>query len=115
MPDATKPTPEGLFRVRRRYPGAAVHSLRERILLWRPVIDLDRSARSCVFLAGLARSGTTWLASVINYHKDFRHINEPFNPWRGGVSDAFLYGLYLRPDESADKYVLPARRLVTGA
>ena len=68
MPDATKPTPEGLFRVRRRYPGAAVHSLRERILLWRPVIDLDRSARSCVFLAGLARSGTTWLAKIGRAH-----------------------------------------------
>jgi hypothetical protein len=115
MSDATKPAPKGLFGVRRRYPGAAVHSLRDRILLWRPVFDFDRSARSCVFLAGLARSGTTWLASVINYHNDFRHINEPFNPWRGGVSDAFLYGLYLRPDESADKYVLPARRLITGA
>lgn len=115
MPDATKPATTGLFRVQRRYPGAAVQSPWQRLLLWRPVFDFDRSAKSCVFLAGLARSGTTWLASVINYRNDFRHINEPFNPWRGGVSDAFLYGLYLRPDELADKYVQPARRLITGA
>jgi hypothetical protein len=66
-------------------------------------------------LAGIARSGTTWLASVLNYRNDFRHINEPFNPWRGRHVDAFLYGRYLRPDESGSEYVDPARRLITGA
>jgi hypothetical protein len=115
MADGTKQANSGLFRVRRRYPGAAVHSVWERILLWRPIIDLDRSPRACIFLAGLARSGTTWLASVLNYRNDFRHINEPFNPWRGRNCDAFLYGRYLRPEESAKEYVDPARRLITGA
>ena len=115
MPDANTPASKGLFHVHRPYPGAAVHAAWERFLLWRPIVDLDRSPRSCIFLAGIARSGTTWLASVLNYHNDFRHINEPFNPWRGRNCDAFLYGRYLRPEESAKAYVEPARRLITGA
>jgi hypothetical protein len=114
MRDAKKPDSESVFRVRRRYPGAAVHSLWERLLLWRPVVDLDRSVQSCIFLAGIARSGTTWLARVINYRNDFRHINEPFTPWRARNCDAFRYALYLRPDETSPAYVDPARRLITG-
>ena len=115
MRDVREPAPKGLFGVRRAYPGAAVHTPWERMLLWRPVVDLDRSAAKCVFLAGLARSGTTWLAGVINYRNDFRHINEPFNPWRGRNCDAFHYGLYLRPEESGEAYAGPAKRLITGA
>lgn len=115
MPDATKPAMNSPFHVRRRYPGAAVHSVWERLLLWRPVVDLNRSPAACIFLAGLARSGTTWLASALNYRNDFRHINEPFTPWRGRHVEAFLYARYLRPEESGSEYVDPARRLITGA
>jgi hypothetical protein len=114
MPDVKPVSTDNVFRVRRRYPGAAVHSFWERLLLWRPLFDLERSVESCIFLAGLARSGTTWLARVLNYHNDFRHINEPFTPWRGRDCKAFTYALYLRPNETSPTYVDPARRLITG-
>jgi hypothetical protein len=114
MPDAKKADSDSLFRVRRRYPGAAVHSAWERLLLWRPIVDLDRSVEKAIFLAGLARSGTTWLSRTLNYRNDFRHINEPFTPWRFRNCDAFPLALYLRPDDTSPKYVEPARRLITG-
>ena len=110
MPDAKKADSDSVFRVRRRYPGAAVHSVWERMLLWRPVVDLDRSVEKCTFLAGLARSGTTWLSRTLNYRNDFRHINEPFTPWRFRNCDAFPLALYLRPGDTSPKYVDACRK-----
>jgi len=65
-------------------------------------------------LAGSGRSGTTWIASLINYKGDYRYITEPFNPEHTPGCESFNYALYLRPENRTDKYLRPARQLITG-
>jgi len=42
--------------------------------------DLSRWFSSLVFVAGTGRSGTTWLAQLLNANDQFRLIVEPFHP-----------------------------------
>src|ERR1700694_6133799 len=92
-----------------------------RLSLWnvrhfrqRIIIDYGLSHKSAVFLAGSGRSGTTWIASLINYKGDYRYITEPFNPEHTPGCESFNYALYLRPENRTDKYLRPARQLITG-
>ena len=41
---------------------------------------LDLSKKNVVWVSGSGRSGTSWLANLINYRNDFRYIFEPLNP-----------------------------------
>jgi len=92
-----------------------------RLSLWnvrhfrqRIIIDYGLSHKSAVFLAGSGRSGTTWIASLINYRGEYRYIFEPFNPKYTPSCKDFNYYLYLRPEDRADKYFRQARSLITG-
>src|SRR5205823_2027901 len=60
-------------------------------------IDLNRRLDSLVFVAGSGRSGTTWLAQLVNADNSFRVIFEPFNP-RLGVPDAAALPAYVPPE-----------------
>lgn len=62
----------------------------QRSLLWwwlplkrrlgiRWLVDSPADYRRAVFLAGTARSGTTWVSDIINYGNVYRYIFEPFN------------------------------------
>jgi hypothetical protein len=70
--------------------------------------------RSSVFLAGSGRSGTTWVAEVINHRNDYRLVFEPFHPGRVGICAGFRRKQYLRPDDRREEYLGPARRILTG-
>ena len=44
-------------------------------------VDLARGdPGKTVFLAGTGRSGTTWLAGLINHDQSYRDVFEPFHP-----------------------------------
>ena len=58
------------------------------------IVDRGADLRSTVFLAGGARSGTTWLSELINYDNAYRYMFEPFGVRQLGD---FWYGSYLRP------------------
>jgi hypothetical protein len=70
--------------------------------------------QSSVFLAGSGRSGTTWVAGIINHRNDYRLVFEPFHPTRVGICKNFRRKQYLRPDDRREEYLLPARRVLTG-
>ena len=77
---------------------------------------LDRAggASATTFLAGHDRSGTTWIAEIINHRKAYRYIFEPFSPGRLDITDVFRPRQYLRPGERDPRYVEPATAIVTG-
>jgi hypothetical protein len=86
--------------------------LRSRIArrwLW----DSGSDAASSVFLAGTGRSGSTWLSDIINYKNEYRYLFEPFHPGHG-VAPAFGPRRYLRPADSAEMFLSPARAILEG-
>ena len=60
------------------------------------IVDRGGDPADAVFLAGGARSGTTWLSELINYDNAYRYMFEPFGVRQLGD---FWYGSYLRPDD----------------
>jgi hypothetical protein len=56
-------------------------------------IDTNRTFDSLVYVAGMARSGTTWLAELVNYRHSYRFIFEPFHnllgPLRGRLDERY--------------------------
>jgi hypothetical protein len=80
----------------------------------RPILDLNGDYRRSVFLAGVGRSGTTWLSSMLNYDNEFRDIFEPFHSHFVRPARRFVYSLYLRPDNKDRTYLDVARRILRG-
>ncbi len=79
-------------------------------------VDLGQGDHTnSVFLAGSARSGTTWLSEVINHGGGYRYVFEPFNPGRVGAFGHFRSKQYLRPDDGRAEFLEPARLALTGA
>jgi hypothetical protein len=85
----------------------------KRFINWPPIIDVGRIS-DAVFLAGIGRSGTGWVANIINYKNERRYIYEPFSPRVIDTVAAFTWGLYLRPDNRGREYVEPARWVLEG-
>lgn len=77
-------------------------------------VDRDRDHRNSVFLAGSGRSGTTWVADIINYRNEYRYIFEPFHRHKVPICAPFKYRQYLRPDDADPTFREPARRILTG-
>lgn len=85
----------------------------KRVINWPPIIDVGKLS-DAVFLAGTGRSGTGWVANIINYDNRYRYMYEPFSPRVIDTVAAFSWGLYIRPDDRSEKYIEPARRLLEG-
>ncbi len=81
----------------------------------RPLIDIDPDPSAAVLVAGTGRSGTAWIANVINYANEYRFLFEPFQPQRTREISHFRYRQYMRPDDMNPAYVLPARLILSGA
>jgi hypothetical protein len=88
---------------------------RMRIVRQNLYIDVAGDHRSSVFLAGAARSGTTWLADIINFDNGFRYMYEPFNQTFVPEIRSFRRRQYLRPDCCEPSYVEGVRRIVDGS
>ena len=67
-----------------------------------------------IFLAGSARSGTTWVGQVIHYRRGFYFVYEPF--WAAKIPECghFRDRQYLRPDDCDGRYLLPAKAILGG-
>lgn len=78
-----------------------------------PALDLGDSDISLI-LAGMGRSGTTWVGNIINYNNKYRVLFEPF--WSGKVKEAegFDYPLYLSPDCNNMIYAHQAKIILAG-
>ena len=55
-----------------------INQLEEKISSAFP-IDIAGTNKT-IFIAGIGRSGTTWVAETINYFNEFRILFEPFFP-----------------------------------
>ena len=76
-------------------------------------VDLGDHQNS-VFLAGSGRSGTTWVAGIVNHRKRYRLVFEPFHPGRVDLCTTFRRKQYLRLDDRREEYLAPAREILTG-
>lgn len=71
--------------------------------------------RGTVFLAGTGRSGTTWLAEVLNAQNDFRLLFEPFFQDEVALFRGWWKPhLYLRPYEVKGRYTESIRWVIEG-
>jgi hypothetical protein len=57
-----------------------------------------------VLICGAGRSGTTWLAEVLNAGNEYRYLYEPFNREQVPVCRHFSARQYLRPDDEDHRY-----------
>lgn len=77
-------------------------------------VDLSSDYRDSLVLAGTGRSGTTWISEVINYHNEYRLMDEPD---RNGRIESFAHFnaiQYIRPDDDNPAFIEPVRLALTG-
>ena len=77
-------------------------------------VDAGHDHTQSVFVCGSGRSGTTWLASILNYANEYRYLYEPFNRRMVPRHRHFAVRQYLRPDDKGAAYLATARSLFTG-
>ena len=77
-------------------------------------VDLNRDYRNTVFLAGSARSGTTWASDIVNYKNEYRYIFEPFHSGKVEICKGFQHRQYLRPEDRREEFLRPARTILSG-
>lgn len=70
--------------------------------------------RKSIFIAGSARSGTTWLQEIINFNNDYRILFEPFDPDKVDLVRQWRDFQYLRADEDDPMYLEPMKEILTG-
>lgn len=76
---------------------------------------LDRGGpENAVLLSGMARSGTTWAAQVLNYDASHRILFEPFNPVHVRAARPFRYIQYMEPGSRAEPQTTAARHIIAG-
>lgn len=87
-------------------------------------IDLGPDHRSATLVVGSGRSGTSWLAELINYRNEYHYVFEPFHPLEADnpnpiepgvpVCRVFAYHQYLRPDTADPRFLTPAAAVLAG-
>jgi hypothetical protein len=70
--------------------------------------------RKTVFIAGVGRSGTTWLAETINFDGSYRVMFEPFHPKRNPMLRGWHDAQYIRPSDSSRRKLDAASRILSG-
>ncbi len=77
-------------------------------------IDLDLRPDSTIFISGMARSGTTWLAEILNYDNSQRDILEPFLPAKVKTAQMFKTNQYLPPENRDPVFIQHANKILSG-
>ncbi|MEO1653622.1 MAG: sulfotransferase domain-containing protein [Bacteroidota bacterium] len=77
-------------------------------------MDLDKNIDNTVFLSGVGRSGTTWIAQIINYQNDYRELFEPFLPTRVPEAKIFDYYQYFRASNDKAELIAAAENILSG-
>jgi len=105
--EITEKTKKRISRIKRRI---------DRKILWPLIsplyVDYDPDYRNSIFLAGVEKSGTTWVSDIIiNYKHEYRYVYEPFWPQRVDICREFRLYQYLRP-ENRDSYFIEATEAI---
>lgn len=77
-------------------------------------IHLPTSTAHTILLSAMGRSGSTWIASLINFSNTHRDIFEPFLPIRVAESNVFEYTQYLNPQVDDPRYIEAAKNILEG-
>lgn len=67
-----------------------------------------------VFLAGSARSGTTWIGNIINHDNSYRVYFEPFHPEKVPEFSSFKNRQYFRDETRNPEFLEPLDLLLKG-
>ena len=78
-------------------------------------VDLSRDPSSSVLVLSDARSGSTWVADLINHRQRFRYMFEPFHPRVVKPAARAHMFQYIAPDDEAPDFQAFSRRVLTGA
>lgn len=73
--------------------------------------DYGRDPKNTTILAGVGRSGTTWIADCINYKQEYRYLFEPFNRFTPLKK---LRGKFLSPGQEYSEESLLINQLLKG-
>lgn len=74
----------------------------------------NHDIKKSIYLAGMTRSGTTWLQDIINYKNEMRTMFEPFHSKKCELVREFRFRQYIRPESQEEKYLLPAQAILSG-
>ncbi|MGQ0669030.1 MAG: sulfotransferase [Actinomycetota bacterium] len=77
-------------------------------------LDRGGKPRDTTFVAGTARSGTSWISEVINHRNEYRIIHEPLRRERLRVTRVFRPRHYLRPDDRTPEYLRAMETILSG-
>lgn len=77
-------------------------------------LELNHDPKNTILLAGSARSGTSWLAELINYRYKYRYMFEPFHAEKVEQASVFLNKRYLPPDNDKNRFTVPLENILTG-
>jgi hypothetical protein len=83
--------------------------------LWgRAFLDVGGDHHSTLYVSGSGRSGTSWVAELLNYRNDHRYMFEPLTPSRVPSFNHFLRGQYLRPEDQDRSFREPMKAMLSG-
>jgi hypothetical protein len=77
-------------------------------------IDADHDYKNTVILTGNGRSGTTWIAELLNFDNTYRVIFEPLLASQVPLCKSFADQQYLRPENNDPAFLEPMRIIVSG-
>lgn len=70
--------------------------------------------RERLWLIGDGRSGTTWVANLLNHRGRYRQLFEPFHPQMVGAASFLRPQLYVRPDRAEERLQAFASEVFSG-
>jgi hypothetical protein len=106
-------TRNSMLRYYREHAAPSIRRILGDIRTW-AVLDLGGGPEDAVFLAGGMRSGSGWVANLINYDNTYRYMYEPFTPEFCAACKPFSRTLYIAPDNRESRYVDPAKAILGG-
>jgi GT2 family glycosyltransferase len=77
-------------------------------------IDADHDYKNTVIITGNGRSGTTWIAELLNFDNSYRLIFEPLLASQVPLCTSFVDQQYLRPGDSDPAFLDPMKIIVSG-
>lgn len=86
----------------------------QRTLWGRAYVDIGGDQRDTLYVAGSGKSGTTWLAELLNDRNDHRYMFEPLTPPHVQAFSHFRRGQYLRPGNRDPSYRQPLEAVISG-
>ena len=94
----------------------AFENARDRISRLRALcfVDLDDDYRRSILISSSGRSGSTWLAEMVNYRNEYRFIFEPFRRDLSKAARSIPYGLYLEPGSEPPIQTRAAEAILRG-